>query len=124
MESKTYFQPSDAKTTGRVSVQTNKGRAYFSTGQTIRLEASSNYTKIYFADHFSLLTAKVLKDFEPLLMPLGFVRTHRSHMVNKQHIARVCSNGALVMKDYAVVEISKRRKFAVLQALQLSGVRA
>ncbi|MBC7890283.1 MAG: LytTR family transcriptional regulator [Ferruginibacter sp.] len=111
-------------TPGKLSLQTNNGKAFFLPGQIIRLQAQSNYTKIYFADHYSLLTAKVLKEFEPLLMPLGFVRTHRSHLVNKQYIRRVCSNGTIIMNDSSTVEISKRRKTAILKALQIITVRA
>ena len=108
----------------KLRLQTKRGKEFFLPGQIIRLEAQSNYTKIYFADHYSLLTAKVLKEFEPLLTPLGFVRTHRSHLVNKQYIWRVCNNGTIIMNDSSVAEISKRRKAAVLKALQVLAFRA
>lgn len=102
---------------GKLNLQTNDGRASFLPGQIIRLEARSNYTKIFFTNHLSILTAKVLKHFEPLLIPSGFIRTHRSHLINKQYIQRVCSNGTIIMNDQSVADISKRRKATVLKAL-------
>jgi two-component system, LytTR family, response regulator len=109
---------------GKLSLHTNKGKEFFLPGQIIRLEAKSNYTKIYFTNRLSIVTAKVLKEFEPLLMPMGFVRTHRSHLVNKQYIQQVCNNGSIIMKDSSTAEISKRRKTAVLKTLQILTARA
>ncbi len=109
---------------GKLCLQTNEGRAFFLPGQIIRLEARSNYTKIFFTNHLSMVTAKVLKDFEPLLIPSGFIRTHRSHLVNKQYIQQVCSNGIIIMNDQSIADISKRRKATVLKDLQLFTARA
>ena len=106
-----------------IKLPTNKGTEFFLPAQIIRLEASSNYTKIYFTNHLSIITAKVLKEFEPQLMPFGFVRTHRSHMVNKQYIQEVCSNGSIIMNDHSTAEISKRRKAEVFNILQVLKVR-
>ena len=109
---------------GKFSLHTNKSKEFFLPGQIIRLEAKSNYTKIYFTNRFSMVTAKVLKEFEPLLMPFGFVRIHRSHLVNKEYILQVCSNGTIVMNDRSTAGISKRRKAAALKALQILTARA
>ncbi|MEP7106385.1 MAG: LytTR family DNA-binding domain-containing protein [Ferruginibacter sp.] len=109
---------------GKLSVRTSKGKEFFLPGQIVRLEAKSNYTRIYFTNRFSLVTARVLKDFELLLIPLGFVRTHRSHLLNKQYILQVLSNGTIIMIDNSTAEISKRRKAAVLRSLQVLTVRA
>jgi len=42
-----------------------------------------------------MLTSKVLKEYAAVLEPLGFVRIHRTHLVNKKHIAFVSNNGIL-----------------------------
>lgn len=112
------------KDPGKLSLQTNNGKAFFLPGQIIRLEARSNYTKIYFTNHFSMVTAKVLKDFEPILIASGFIRTHRSHLINTQFIVEVLSNGTIVMNDRSTAGISKRRRAAVLKALHIISVRA
>jgi two-component system, LytTR family, response regulator len=106
-----------------IKLPTNKGTEFFLPAQIIRLEAKSNYTKIFFTNHLSIITAKVLKEFEPQLMPLGFVRTHRSHLVNKQYIQEVCNNGSIIMNDHSTAEISKRRRAAVFNVLQILKVR-
>lgn len=108
----------------KLSLATNNGKELFLPGQIIRLEAKSNYTRIFFTNHISMLTAKVLKDFETLLIPSGFIRTHRSHLVNKQYIQQVCGNSTIIMNDQSIADISKRRKTTVLKALQLFTCRA
>ncbi len=100
----------------KLSVLTIRGRFYFSPKEIIRLEASSNYTIIYFADDKKLLTSKVLKNFALQLEPLGFLRTHRTHLVNRNYIH--CITGDIViMKDESTAEISRRMKGSVIKAL-------
>jgi DNA-binding LytR/AlgR family response regulator len=49
---------------------------------------------------------------------MGFVRTHRTHLVNRQHIAFVSSSGTVVMNDESKAEISKRMKSSVMKTLK------
>jgi two-component system LytT family response regulator len=79
-------------------------------GQIVRLEASSNYTRVYFTDHPPVLMAKVLRDYDDLLRPFGFIRTHRSHLVNLQHVRRLDERGAILMCDTSKVEVSRRKR--------------
>jgi two-component system, LytTR family, response regulator len=89
----------------------------FSPEEIIRLEAKSNYTRIYFSNHHPLIMSKVLKDYEAILEPYGFVRTHRSHLVNKNLISEV-GKGKIIMNDMSIAEISRRKKSGVMKALQ------
>jgi two-component system, LytTR family, response regulator len=104
--------------TSTIALCTSKGRYYFNTEDIIRLEASSNYTKIFFSNNTKIVTAKILKEFTELLQPFGFVRTHRAHLVNRQHIAHVKADGSIIMKDASVAEISRRMKSGVMRALK------
>jgi len=94
------------------------GRQVFNPEEIVRLEASSNYTRIYFTNKSKMVCAKVLKDFVPVLEPFGFLRTHRAHLVNKRHIARVTHTGSIIMNDESVAEISRRMKTGVMRALR------
>ena len=101
-----------------LSIATSEGRYFFSPGDIVRLEASSNYTNIFFTNKKKMLTAKVLKEFEQMLEPFGFVRTHRTHLVNRQHILYITREGNIVMKDASVAEISRRMKSGVMKILK------
>ena len=102
----------------KFAINTSKGMYFFSPTEILRLEASSNYTYLYFTDHSKLLVSKVLKDFVPILTPFGFLRTHRTHLVNRQYIVCVTANGNIKMKDNSVAEISRRMKREVMQTLK------
>jgi two-component system, LytTR family, response regulator len=101
-----------------ISMHTNKGIHFFLPDHIVRLEAKSNYTKIFFSNQLPILLARVLKDFEPSLLPFGFVRTHRSHLVNKNRIVKIDGAGNILMDDLSTAEISRRKRTAVLRQLQ------
>jgi len=101
-----------------IILATSEGRYFFNPEEIVRLEASSNYTKIFFSNKTKIITAKVLKEFVPMLEPFGFVRTHRTHLVNRQHILCVTPDGSIIMKDASVAEISRRMKSGVMKVLK------
>ncbi len=101
----------------KLSLVTSKGTYFFHSDDIVRLEASSNYTNIYFTHKTSVLSAKVLKEFSTMLEPFGFLRTHRTHLVNRHHISHVDMHNNIVMNDASVAEISKRKKSIVMKAL-------
>lgn len=102
----------------KIALATCKGTCFFMPADIIRLEASSNYTNIYFTNNTHLLSSKVLKLFVEMLKPYGFIRTHRAHLVNKQHISFVGVNGNIVMQDSSTAEISRRKKGEIMKALK------
>ena len=83
--------------------------------QIIRLEALSNYTRVYFIHHPPILMARVLKQYDKLLSPFGFMRIHRTHLVNPDYIDAV-DNQMIRMKDDSHAEISRRKRKMVLSA--------
>jgi len=93
------------------------GTHFFLPEQIIRLQSMSNYTYIYTIDQKPILMAKVLGDYEALLQPHGFIRTHRSHLINRQHIDHVDNNGTIIMKDESQAEISRRKRKTVIFSL-------
>jgi two-component system LytT family response regulator len=101
-----------------ISLATSEGHYFFLPEEIIRLEACSNYTKIYFSNKTKMISAKVLKRFETMLEPFGFVRTHRTHLVNRHHILCITPDGKLIMKDASVAGISRRMKSAVMKVLK------
>lgn len=101
-----------------ISLATSRGCIFFHPDEIVRLEASSNYTKIYFTNNTNLISAKVLKQFAQILEPFGFVRTHRTHLVNRLHISCVTTSHNIIMRDSSVAEISRRMKSEVMKQLR------
>jgi len=85
----------------------------------VHLQADGHYTRIFTfdQDHFCNLS---LADVEPRLNQEVFMRTHRSHVVNLQHVRSVDRRGeqyhlVLDTKDQAHVPISRNRVADVRQ---------
>ena len=104
--------------TATLKIATSEGIFFFQPEEIIRLEASSNYTYIYFTNRAKLFTAKVLKEFALHLEPLGFIRTHRTHLVNRNYISSVRHDGTVMMQDDSVAEVSRRLKGEVMRMLR------
>jgi two-component system, LytTR family, response regulator len=102
----------------RIPLHTLGGVYFVKPEDIVRLEASSNYTNIFFTNKTRILTSRVLKEFALLLEPMGFIRTHRSHLVNRQHILFVDSHGNITMQDLSKAEISRRKKMSIMKALK------
>lgn len=90
---------------------------YVALDEIIRLQAERNYTRFYFTDGKTFLSARTLKEYEELLPYGEFIRTHRTHLINKRFVAQYDRDGFLMLKDGSRVEVSRRKKEQVLKLL-------
>jgi len=96
-------------------LNTSTGSFLIDTNTIVRIEASSNYSKLYFSNGTMLLTAKVLKWFEERLPQQEFTRLHRSHLVNNCFLQFHQSTGnAFELKNGKIIQVSRRRKKLVM----------
>lgn len=102
----------------KLALTTTAGTYFYHPEEIIRLEAESNYTRFYFTHRKPLLTSRTLGEYDEILMDYGFVRTHKSHLINKKHTVRITPEGTLIMVDQSIVEISRRRKEEVKDLLK------
>ncbi len=58
------------------------------------------------------MISKTLKDFEEMLSPFRFFRTHNSHLVNLDHVREFIrgDGGYLVMENKMKVPVSKKQE--------------
>lgn len=102
----------------KLALPTNQGTFFYKPDEIIRLEGERNYTKFFFTNKTTLLTSHTMKDYEEILANLGFIRVHKSHLVNKLHVINYSPVGILTMADNSKVEISRRRKEEVITQLK------
>lgn len=81
-------------------------------GYIVRIEALSNYSRIYFSNGKCLVVGKVLLWFQTNLPSDMFARVHRSHLVNKEHIQNIkgCHHNTLVLSNGDKIVMSRRKK--------------
>ncbi len=102
----------------RLALPMREGVYFLQPNEIIRCEAVGNYTKFFVADNKTYLISRTLGEYDALLSPHQFIRTHKSHLVNKNYISFIDHEGFAVLKDSSKVEISRRRKEEVMMALK------
>jgi len=78
----------------------------------VNCESEKNYTTFYFVDAPKLVVSTTLKEYETLLVPLGFFRPHQSHLINMiyfDHFVKA-DGGTIVMKNKTTVPLATRKK--------------
>ncbi|MFT3682666.1 MAG: LytTR family DNA-binding domain-containing protein [Ferruginibacter sp.] len=91
-------------------IPTNKGIKPVTEDEIIRVEASSNYCKIFFMNERPLVVAKVLQWFEDKLPTDTFCRIHRGHIINRLCVTEVNGDSRLKLVNGDIVQVSRRKK--------------
>jgi two-component system, LytTR family, response regulator len=96
----------------KIAVPTNEGLEFILIRNIIRIESSSNYSRVFLENKQTLLVTRLLKDFEELLSPYRFFRVHNSHLVNLNYIRKYIrgEGGQVVMENGDTVDVSRRKK--------------
>ena len=93
-----------------ISIPSSQGTKVVLIENIIRVQGSSNYSKIFFNNERPLLVAKVLHWFEDQLPPQVFCRIHRTHLVNRNYITEVSRSSMLALSNGDAIQISRRKK--------------
>lgn len=81
-------------------------------------QADNNYTALHLADDRRFVSARTLKDYDEMLSPLGFLRVHKSALVNRRHVDGIDVEGRVRLRNGTRVEISRRRLEEVVRELR------
>jgi len=83
-------------------------------------EAADNFTQFYFEQGQPLLICRTLKYFEDVLSGHGFLRVHRSHLINPSFVIRYSKGkgGYVTMKNNQELEISPNKKQEFLKLFE------
>lgn len=102
----------------KLLLNTSCGDYLIDTSTIVRVEASSNYSKIFFSNGKMMVTAKLLRWFEEKLEKESFTRLHRSHLINNGYLLlQQCAGKSFELQNGNIIPVSRRRKKYVLQKL-------
>jgi two-component system, LytTR family, response regulator len=85
----------------------------------VNCESDKNYTTFYFINSPKLVVSTTLKEYETLLLPLGFFRAHQSHLINMLYFDHFikADGGAIMMKNKMKIPLASRKKEAFMALL-------
>jgi two-component system LytT family response regulator len=103
----------------QIAIPTNEGLEFIQIKQIIRIESSSNYSKLVLQNGRVLVVTRQLKDFEELLGDYRFYRIHHSHLINLNYIAKYLrgDGGQITMKNGDIIDVSRRKKEVFLKLI-------
>jgi two-component system LytT family response regulator len=104
----------------KIALPTFNGLTVFPVKDIIHCRAEVNYTNFFFTSGKKLLAIKTLKEYEELLQDCGFIRVHKSHLINLHHVKSYTrgEGGTVTMSDGTEVDVSRRKKEEFLQRLE------
>ena len=82
--------------------------------------AEGSYTTFNLINGSSILTSLNLKEYERLLEPYGFARSHHSYLINLNHVVSLqkADGGTILMKNQVKLPVSTRKKSGLIEALR------
>ena len=104
-----------------LAIKQSKGLSFFEPLSIIRVEACSNYCRIYFTNQQKeLVVSKVLHWVQQRLPADMFVRVHRSHLVNRMYVEKVTGRAPklIALTNGEQVPVSRRKKACIITERQ------
>ncbi len=109
----------DKYATGKISIPTIDGIILFPQKDISRLEAMGSYCTIHLSNNKKITTSRPMAHFGPMLDPNKFMRTHKSHIVNLDHVVSYIrgEGGSVELRGNVEVPVSRRLKKEVVGRL-------
>ncbi len=111
----TILKPKVSTVEGKITIPQQDGFEVLEISNILYCEADDNYTKIFLTKGQKLVS-KTLKYFEESLHPHGFVRIHKSYLVNVSGITRYRKGkgGSVVLSSGKELTVSSSKKGMLL----------
>lgn len=93
----------------QVILPTMEGFEVVRMDEIVRLKGNGNFTDLYLNNGGKKMACRFLKHFDEIL-PLPFIRVHKSHIVNLDFVKLYNKGGYITLQDGAEVEISPTYK--------------
>lgn len=98
----------------KITLSNTNGYEIIEISNIIYLIGEDNYSTFYLKNHTKKVISKTLKNYEEILEPHGFMRVHKSSLINLKHIKEV-KLLEVIMSNDQVISVSRRRSSQLLE---------
>ncbi|MGC4104257.1 LytR/AlgR family response regulator transcription factor [Ferruginibacter sp.] len=114
-----HLQQPQQKAPQKLALSTSEGILFAELNDIVWIESLTGYCKFYLQGQKPIIVSKNLKEYEDLLAPHHFFRTHQSSVVNLIHIKKYVrgEGGQVWMSDGSEIEVARRRKEDLLNKI-------
>ena len=104
----------------KLCIHSLKGFQVVELNDILYAEAAGNYTNFYFSNEPFICTSKPIHEYEELLNDAGFVRIHKSYLVNLLHVKEYIrgEGGSVRLTSGKELEVARRKKDAFLARMK------
>jgi len=108
------------RTFKKIIIKTTENIHVLETANIIHCESDNNYTNFYLKNNEKILASKTLKHYDSLLKNLGFIRVHKSHLINLNYIKKIIKGNPfrIYLINETIIPVSVRKKEKVLEAIR------
>jgi two-component system, LytTR family, response regulator len=86
----------------------------------IRCESDSCYTRFFLKNSKNtIVVSKTLKEYDEMLSEFGFVRPHKSHLINLKYVKSLLKTDGLTieMEDGSLIPVSRRKREIIIDLI-------
>jgi len=112
-------EPGQARRPVKIALASKEIIEFVNPEDIVACEADSNYTIVYLSSGARRVISRTLKDFEEMLVPMGFFRPHLSHLINLAHVREFQrgDGGSIVMSNDLLVPVARNKRSDLLALL-------
>ncbi len=101
----------------KITLATKESLELVAPAEILYCESDSNYTMVYLSDGRKKLISRTLRDFEEMLTPFYFFRTHNSFLVNMNEVREYVKTdgGYIVLKTKQKIPVSKSKRERLME---------
>ena len=97
------------KNTNAIAIPSTDGTYFFNIKDIVRCTADIKYTLFHFINGKKYISSRNLGMYSDKLRKFGFVRIHKSHVINPDHVKKLESD-SVEMIDESVLPVARRRR--------------
>ncbi len=103
----------------KIVLKDNESIYFVKVSDIVHCKAEGPYTEFYLIPQQKIIISRSLKEYEELLEPFGFIRTHHSHLINIKRIVRFdkANGGMLILENKQEVPVSQRKRDQIMVLL-------
>jgi len=100
-----------------ITIPTTDGYTIADIKDILYMEGVNNYTAFHFSNSTRVLVSRTLREYEELLSDAGFIRIHKSSIINLMHLKKLLTEDGVsaLMADGKMLAVSRRRASELME---------
>lgn len=111
----------DTATTKHIALKNVESIDIVAVQDIVYCRSEGAYTTFHLDNKSKIIVSKIIKEYETILTPYGFFRSHQSYLVNLNYIKKYFREGHLVLQNGEKIPVSSRKKEEVMRYLNGLG---